>query len=271
MLSKHLIANIVRWLAALVVVLAVAAVAVYLSERPLVTPQNLIQSLADAKTPSPQQKVLVFSPHPDDETIAVGGYIANARMRGDAVRIVLITNGNRHHQETMRYSEFRQATSILGVDKSDLVFLGFPDGQLRKLDPSVLTKAFREQIDSYNPDFIIYPHIRDAHPDHYTAGRIIEAIVAAGISNKPTTYQYLVHFQFFYPQPYKYAPDLYLSPPISLVTDNFEWLKFLLSPSIEDLKRRAIYSYRSQINDPLLRGLIFSSIRKNELLAASSP
>ena len=60
------------------------------------------------------QKVLVFSPHPDDESIAVGGYIAQSIENGADVRIVLVTNGDWHHKEAVRYAEFKKATGILG-------------------------------------------------------------------------------------------------------------------------------------------------------------
>jgi N-acetylglucosamine malate deacetylase 1 len=271
MVEKHHTQAIIRWLLALAVILSIAGVGIYLSEMPTVTPQRLIESFPDAKVPASAQKVLIFSPHPDDETIALGGYIAFSHVQGAQVRVVLVTDGNKHRKAAIRYTEFKEATSILGLPESDLVFLDFPDGTLSRLDASLIAGALKKQIDLYQPDFIIYPHVRDSHPDHYTLGRIIRGILDTGSAEKPISYEYLVHFEFFYPQPYKYAPNLNLTPPRSLVASNVEWLRFVLPSSLENLKLRAVNSYQSQLRDPVLRELILSSIRKNELLAVISP
>jgi LmbE family N-acetylglucosaminyl deacetylase len=91
-------------------------------------------------------RVLVFAPHPDDETIACGGVIQQARAVGAPVRIVWLTNGDnnelsfieyRHHLTFMpkairamgevRHKEGVAATTTLGVDPKELAFLGYPD------------------------------------------------------------------------------------------------------------------------------------------------
>jgi len=40
----------------------------------------------------------------------------------------------------------------------------------------------------------------------------------------------------------------------------------MLPQNIEDLKQKAIYSYQSQLSDPVLKELLLANIRKNELL-----
>jgi len=90
------------------------------------------------------RRMLVVSPHCDDETLGAGGLIAAARVRGAAVKVVFATNGDgfrfataeRFHQafpsaaqyESMgetRQHEAQAALRCLGV--SDPVFLGYPD------------------------------------------------------------------------------------------------------------------------------------------------
>ena len=255
-----------RWFAVTAVIVLFGSLYFYHAEVPQVLPQSAIYSLNDAATPTQGQKVLVFSPHPDDETIGVGGYIAQSRREGADVRIVLVTDGNKHHNEAIRYSEFKKATAILGVTESNLVFLNFPDGKLREQDESTLYNALKEQIDLYNPDIVIYPHPRDANPDHSTIGRIVEGIVKTE-SSKRTAYEYLVHYELLYPRPRKFAPNLYLLPPKSILSFDKEWRRFPLPQEIEDLKMTATFTYKSQLNDPWLHGLLLSSIRRNELLA----
>ncbi len=237
----------------------------YHAEVPQVLGQSEIGSLQDAAVPAQGQKVMVFSPHPDDETIGVGGYIAQSVKDGAAVRIVLVTNGNEHHQEVLRYSEFRKATGILGVPESNLVFLNFPDGELREQNESTLYRASKEQIDLYNPDVVIYPDPRDYNPDHSTTGRIVEKILRIE-PHKRIMYRYLVHYELLYPRPRKFNLSLYLLPPKHLLTSDTEWRQYTLPQNIEDLKMQAVFTYRSQLKDRWLRGLLLSCIRKDEIL-----
>jgi N-acetylglucosamine malate deacetylase 1 len=234
---------------------------------PTVLPQQAIHLLPDAVLPQQGQRALIFSPHPDDETIGVGGYIAQSTQQGADVRIVLVTDGNKHHNEDVRYEEFKKATAILGVNESNLVFMGFPDGTLREQSESMLYQRLKEQIDTYNPDILIYPCQQDFHPDHATIGRILNGIVS-GSNSKMIVFQYLVHYEFYYPRPKKLAPALYLLPPSRLVRFGNGWQKVILAQSIEGLKQEAIYTYHSQLSNPLLKELLLSSIRKNDLLLA---
>jgi LmbE family N-acetylglucosaminyl deacetylase len=95
---------------------------------------------------------MVFSPHPDDETLAAGGLIQRVLSLGGAVKVVFMTSGDgfpegvekenhiarptaedyRNYGKT-RKKEARQALRILGMKKQDVVFLNFPDGGLRNL------------------------------------------------------------------------------------------------------------------------------------------
>jgi LmbE family N-acetylglucosaminyl deacetylase len=97
-------------------------------------------------------RVVVFAPHPDDETIAVGGLIARLVQQGAAVHVVFITNGDgwawaaqqcfaTPKPTTLDYlalGALRQREAIaaddeLGLAPENLSFLGFPDGGLAEL------------------------------------------------------------------------------------------------------------------------------------------
>jgi len=257
-----------KWFLLVTVLLVVIGIVFYLVMRPGVLPQVAIYLLDDVTLPGPGQVVLVFSPHPDDETIAVGGYIAASVMEGATVKVVLVTDGSKGplNNTNNRYLEFEKALANLGVPENDLIFLGLPDGNLRKLDRELLSETLREQIDRYNPDFIIYPDARDDHPDHSTIGAIIQQILKEDPLCR-VAYSYLVHHRMFYPQPRGYNPELYLLPPIELVDLHNAWQRFMLSQEIQDIKQEAIYAYRGQLRDPTVRSLLLSSIRKNELFS----
>jgi LmbE family N-acetylglucosaminyl deacetylase len=233
---------------------------------PGVLTQSAIGSLVDVAAPANGQRVLVFSPHPDDETIGIGGYIAQSIRNGADVRIVLVTNGNYRHQEAIRYAEFKKATGILGVPETSLVFLNFSDHSLRTINQTVLEAVLRIQIDQFDPDIVIYPHPKDYHPDHHAIGKAVTAILESGQYNV-TAYEYLVHYELIWPQPRKFAPDLHLLPPKKLTGPGNQWMVFNLTQNIEKQKEEAIFTYQSQLRNQWLHGLLLSSIRENELLA----
>jgi LmbE family N-acetylglucosaminyl deacetylase len=95
---------------------------------------------------SPNDRILIFAPHPDDEVIATGGIIQQALKQGLAVRVVFFTYGDnnewafavyRRHPVLMpkailemgliRRDEAIRADSALGLSPTNLTFLGYPD------------------------------------------------------------------------------------------------------------------------------------------------
>jgi len=213
---KNVIINkrFLRFELVVLVILIVIACVLYISDVPPVMAQSAAAALPDVAAPQSGQRILVFSPHPDDETIGVGGYIAKSVENGADVRIVLVTNGDFHGNEDVRCAEFKQATQILGVAGSQLVFLGLPDGKLDKMDPIALSTDLQAQIGQYHPDIVVYPDIKDANPDHSTFGRLIQEILKTD-PNQITGYEYLVHFKLIWPRPRALAPKLDLMPPAS--------------------------------------------------------
>lgn len=102
--------------------------------------------LTTQPAPQPGQRILVFAPHPDDETLGAAGMMRQARLRGDDVRVVLLTNGDGFRvsaqrefhevvvtpQEFVRYGVLRQreartALAVLGIPADHVYFLGYPD------------------------------------------------------------------------------------------------------------------------------------------------
>ena len=252
----------------LIIALTISAGLFWYIKTNSVMPQMAIYFLNDVKLPEKGQKVLVFSPHPDDETIACGGYIAQSVQRGAEVKIVLVTDGNKHSLQNLRYSEFKTAAGILGVPIDNLIFLNYPDGKLAQQSQAEIEKIFQNQIDIHNPDIILYPHPSDNHKDHITIGNIVEKILEQS-TNRKIAYKYLVHHNL-YPHPKKYAPDLYTLMPIRLITFDGGWERLMLSEETKNLKQKALKSYQSQLKNPLLKKLIESFIRENELFAVES-
>ncbi len=263
-----------------------------------VMPQMTIYFLSEVNLPLQGDTVLVFAPHPDDETIACGGYINESVKRGAEVHIVLVTDGNRRNLQVLRYLEFDNATRTLGVPKENLVYLNYPDSRLVFENYEKLKVVLAEQIEKVQPDILLYPHPNDTHKDHSTVGKIIEEImqqmkekvevkeylsghedlvkeevweeleVVGKIAERITCYKYLVHHAYF-PYPKKYAPELFVLPPLDLVTIEGGWEKFMLSEETKKTKERALRAYVSQLRNPLLKNLLEASIRENEIFAVN--
>ncbi|MCS7201089.1 MAG: PIG-L family deacetylase [Patescibacteria group bacterium] len=112
------------------------------------------QTLSDLKLisqPTADDRILVIVAHPDDETIAMGGYLAKAMVNGAKVKVVFITNGegNLYYaylreknifnkdrfviEETVRISEAIDALTSLGLSRENIIFIGFPHRYLKRL------------------------------------------------------------------------------------------------------------------------------------------
>ena len=93
------------------------------------------------------QRVLVVAPHPDDETLGLGGMLQRAKASGADVRVVYLTNGESNEVASifyqkqplllrsdflksgvMRKKEALEAMAFLGLRSEELIFFGYPDG-----------------------------------------------------------------------------------------------------------------------------------------------
>ncbi len=116
---------------------------------------------------SPATRLIVFSPHPDDESLGAGGLIQRIIEAGGKVKVVFVTSGDgfpegvekeNHitHPTAMDYRKYgaerceeaQKATAKLGMEERDVIFLGFPDGGL-----SYLRLKFRSHPLAYRSPF----------------------------------------------------------------------------------------------------------------------
>lgn len=122
-----------------------------------------------------RNRVLVLSPHFDDDIIGCAGALYKHVLNGDKVTVVYFTDGTRiyHRKEKqlfagIRKEEAKKATRIIGI--SELIFLDEPEGRL-KASPKLitrLTKIIREK----SPTLIYLPWFLDNHIDHIIVNEI---------------------------------------------------------------------------------------------------
>lgn len=129
--------------------------------------------------------VLVIAPHPDDETLGCGGYVAQRRDAGDRVAIVVLTRGEKlfthllgidrdptpDQVAAMRRAESLRATAILGVAAGEVRFLDHPDRSLEERADAV-EATLVDLLAELRPAEVLCTGPCEAHPDHVAAAAI---------------------------------------------------------------------------------------------------
>jgi LmbE family N-acetylglucosaminyl deacetylase len=107
--------------------------------------------------------VMVFTPHPDDDTFLCGGTMKLLTQNGNRVIIVIYTNDNkgsldlemtRERLAVIRRAEEEAACQVLGVPKENLVWLGYDDGDLEYANPQRLRGEACRLIKKHRPDAV---------------------------------------------------------------------------------------------------------------------
>src|SRR5882672_9080093 len=96
----------------------------------LILASAVLPQFAAAKT------ILVFAPHPDDETLVAGGRIRAAVLAGDTVKIVVVTAGDSAggvDEAARRAGESVAAAQLLGLTEQDVIFLAYPELGLQQI------------------------------------------------------------------------------------------------------------------------------------------
>lgn len=173
-------------------------------------------------------RVLVLSPHPDDESIGCGGTLALHAAAGDPVRVIILTNGARGDMSgrfgredyiALRRQETLSACACLGID--DVIFLDHEDRELTHI--STLVSEVVDLMDAFMPDVVYAPSPLEFHPDHRAAADA--AVQAVRLSRTPARL-----FYYEVGQPVQ----------IDMLVD--------ITPVL-DKKHRAILQYQSQLDE----------------------
>jgi LmbE family N-acetylglucosaminyl deacetylase len=131
--------------------------------------------------PSGHARVLIVAPHPDDETIGVGGVIALHVAAHDELAIAVVTDGgasragglNRAEMVRLREQEVRSATRILGVEQVECL----------RLDEGNWTAAQATRLLAARfaaSDLIYAPTCVDFHPEHVAVARLVAELLQPG-------------------------------------------------------------------------------------------
>jgi LmbE family N-acetylglucosaminyl deacetylase len=114
-----------------------------------------------------KKRVLVVAPHPDDETLGVGGTIAKYSAQGDEVFVLMVSGhlppiySRKAYEETV--SEAYSAFSVLGVKKSE--FLEIPATMIGDQPLHEVNGRISKVVNDFNPHIVLCPY-PDRHIDH---------------------------------------------------------------------------------------------------------
>ena len=135
--------------------------------------------------PSPGERVLVITAHPDDVDYGLAGTVALLTDKGVDVTYCVTTDGNqggsdmsvsRDEMARIRRAEQVAAAEVVGV--KDVHFLGVPDGQvvadleLRKKMVAEIRRVRPNIVVAQSPDRI-WDSIYASHPDHLATGEAV--------------------------------------------------------------------------------------------------
>lgn len=131
--------------------------------------------------------VMAIMAHPDDAELSCGGTLLRWKAEGAAVVLVDLTAGQLGSRGTpaLRYKEAQFAASLLRPLAR--IGLGWEDGFFE--DTPHAQKELIDLIRRYMPQVVITNALRDRHPDHGRAARIVErATFLSGLRRIPTRY-----------------------------------------------------------------------------------
>lgn len=181
---------------------------------------------------------LVFSAHPDDAELGMGGTIAKIVKNNFKVGIIDITQGemSTRGNTEIRKQESLTADSILMTSIREN--LSIPDGDIKLTDDNV--KMIVIMIRKYRPKVIFAPYFNDRHPDHLNVSNLVKkAFFISGLSKYRTVEEaneqetYRPGKLYYYMQTYTFIPSFIID-----ISNTFTE------------KMNAVKAYASQFYDP---------------------
>ncbi len=183
----------------------------------------------------PQAPLVVVSPHPDDEVLAVGGLIHSWATAGHPVTVVSVTDGEAAFPQwqgldLVRREELKGALRKLCLTHVSVIRLGLPDGKvgqhMNRLRNGLLT--------TLAPGATVFaPYEHDGHPDHDAVGAVCCGLAQ---SHGIAVARYPVW-------------TWHHSNPV--VLKGLRGVRFMLSTEARRAKSRAVQCFASQLQPPL--------------------
>ena len=182
--------------------------------------------------------ILAFGVHPDDIELGCGGTLIKHINLGYKVGLVDLTRGEMGTRGDIstRAKESEAASNIIGA--SFRINLKMEDAfiEINKENILKIVTVLRQ----YKPTLVLCNAVRDRHPDHAIASKLVsKACFTAGLLKVQTKFNEKKQLPHRPNAIYHYIQDRWIDPQIIVdISDHFE------------TKTKAVLAYKSQFYDP---------------------
>ena len=118
-----------------------------------------------------KKKVLILSPHADDEILGCGGLISKYSRQNYDIVVVILTNANLGAPEIFKSKEIvklrkeaKLANDFIGT--KSLFFENLPAINLNNFPFYKISNVIDKYIKNINPEIVLIPSVYDIHDDH---------------------------------------------------------------------------------------------------------
>lgn len=118
-----------------------------------------------------KKKILILSPHADDEILGCGGFISKFSKQNFQVNVLILTNANKGAPELYSSekiekirNEAKIANKLIGTKK--LSFENLPALNLNSYPIYKISNIINKYLIDINPEIVLIPSSNDIHDDH---------------------------------------------------------------------------------------------------------
>ena len=118
-----------------------------------------------------KKKILIVSPHADDEILGCGGFISKYSRQNYHINVLILTNANKGIPEIYSPEEINairkeanMANKLIGTKK--IFFENLPAVNLNNYPFHKITNIIDKYIKGINPEIVLIPSANDIHDDH---------------------------------------------------------------------------------------------------------
>ena len=125
-------------------------------------------------------KILIFAPHPDDETLGCGGTLFRHKQDGDDLYWVIVTCISKEFGWPIDAIKKRDAEIEAVGEKygfKDIFNFGLPTTKIDTLPVSDLIQKITDVLVKIEPEIIYMPFAYDVHTDHQLIGKTLQSTI----------------------------------------------------------------------------------------------
>ena len=118
-----------------------------------------------------KKKVLILSPHADDEILGCGGFISKYSKKNYHINVLILTNANIGAPEiysSQKIKKIRNEAKIANkvIGTKNLFFENLPAVNLNNYPLYKISSIIDKYIANIDPEIILIPSANDIHDDH---------------------------------------------------------------------------------------------------------